>query len=71
MKETFDAYERLRRVRIENAFGESKDVVRTVPDSGWLGHTIKKYVVPWYLWWTRSKRDVHFVEDVSTVDIGY
>lgn len=71
MKEAFNAYETLRRKRIEVAFEESKDVMRTVSDAGWLGHTIKTYVVPWFLWWTRSYREKHFVEDVTTVDIGY
>ena len=71
MKEAFDAYEKLRRKRIEIAFEESKDVVRTVSDAGWLGHTIKTYVVPWFLWWTRSYREKHFIEDVTTTDIGY
>lgn len=71
MKEAFDAYEKLRRARIEAAFEESKDVVRTVSDAGWLGHTIKTYVIPWFLWFTSGKRQKHFIEDVTTVDIGY
>ncbi|KAK5163931.1 uncharacterized protein LTR77_010326 [Saxophila tyrrhenica] len=71
MKEAFEAYEKLRRKRIEDAFEESKDVVRTVSDAGWVGHTIKTYVVPWFLWWTRANREKHFIEDVTTVDIGY
>ena len=40
-------------------------------DAGWLGHAIKKNIVPWFLWWTRAKREGHFVEDVTTSDIGY
>ncbi|KAI6810592.1 FAD/NAD(P)-binding domain-containing protein [Hortaea werneckii] len=71
MREAFDAYEKLRKHRIEVAFEESKSVVSTVSDAGWLGHTIKTYVVPWYLWFTRSYREKHFIEDVTTVDIGY
>ncbi|KAF2485489.1 hypothetical protein BDY17DRAFT_322325 [Neohortaea acidophila] len=71
MKEAFDAYEKLRRKRIEVAFEESKDVVRTVSDAGWLGHTIKTYVVPWFLWWTHSYREKHFIEDVTKTDLGY
>jgi salicylate hydroxylase len=71
MKEAFDAYEKLRRARIEAAFEESKDVVRTVSDAGWLGHTIKTYVIPWFLYFTSGKRQKHFIEDVTTVDIGY
>ena len=70
-KEAFDAYEKLRRKRIETAFEESKDVVRTVSDAGVVGHTIKTYVIPWFLWWTKGYREKHFIEDVTTVDIGY
>ncbi|KAI7291001.1 FAD/NAD(P)-binding domain-containing protein, partial [Hortaea werneckii] len=66
MREAFDAYEKLRKHRIEVAFEESKSVVSTVSDAGWLGHTIKTYVVPWYLWFTRSYREKHFIEDVTT-----
>lgn len=72
MKEgAFDKYELLRRARIDAAFEESKAVVRTVSDAGWLGHTIKTYVVPWFLWWTRGQREKHFVEDVTTIDVGF
>lgn len=71
MKEAFEAYEKLRRKRIENAFEESKNVVSTVSDAGWLGHTIKTFIVPWYLWFTSSTRQAHFIEDVTTTDIQY
>jgi len=71
VKEAFDAYETLRRARIDTAFDESQSVVKTVQDTPWLGHKIKMNVVPWYLWWTRSYREKHFVEDVTTCDIGY
>jgi salicylate hydroxylase len=71
VKEAFDAYEKLRRARIDTAFDESQSVVKTVQDTPWLGHKIKMNVVPWYLWWTRGYREKHFVEDVTTCDIGY
>jgi len=71
MKEAFDAYEALRRPRIDSAFEESKNVVSTVSDAGYIGHTIKTYIIPWYLWFSRTSREKHFVEDVTTVDIGY
>jgi salicylate hydroxylase len=67
----FGAYEKLRRARIDIAFEESKAVVRTVSDAGWLGHKIKTYVIPWYLWWTRAYREKHFIEDVTTSDLGF
>ncbi|KAJ4370595.1 hypothetical protein N0V83_005116 [Neocucurbitaria cava] len=71
VKEAFDAYEKLRRGRIDTAFDESQSVVKTVQDTPWLGHKIKMNVVPWYLWWTRAYREKHFVEDVTTCQIGY
>ncbi|KAF2015837.1 FAD/NAD(P)-binding domain-containing protein [Aaosphaeria arxii CBS 175.79] len=71
VKEAFDAYERLRRERIDIAFDESQSVVKTVQDAGWLGHKIKTNVIPWYLWWTKSYREKHFTEDVTTCELGY
>ncbi|KAJ4300970.1 hypothetical protein N0V90_003059 [Kalmusia sp. IMI 367209] len=71
VKEAFDAYERLRRQRIDIAFNESQSVVKTVNDAGWLGHMIKLTIVPWYLWWTRAYREAHFVEDVTTSELRY
>lgn len=71
MKEAFDAYEKLRRARIDAAFEESKSVVATVSDAGWLGHKMKTLIVPWYLWFTHGHREKNFVEDVTTTDIGY
>ncbi|KAF1971436.1 FAD/NAD(P)-binding domain-containing protein [Bimuria novae-zelandiae CBS 107.79] len=71
VKQAFDAYERLRRGRIEVAWDESQSVVKTVNDAGWLGHKIKLMIVPWYLWWTRGYREAHFIEDVTTSDLKY
>jgi 2-polyprenyl-6-methoxyphenol hydroxylase-like FAD-dependent oxidoreductase len=71
VKEAFDAYEKLRRARIDVAFDESQSVVKTVQEVGWFGHRLKMNIVPWYLWWTRGYREKHFVEDVTTCDIGY
>lgn len=71
VKEAFDAYETLRRARIETAWDESQSVVKTAQEVGWLGHRIKMNVVPWYLWWTKGYREKHFVEDVTTCEIGY
>jgi salicylate hydroxylase len=71
VKEAFDAYEKLRRGRIDAAFDESQSVVKTVKEVGWLGHRIKMNVVPWYLWWTKGYREAHFVEDVTSCELGY
>jgi 2-polyprenyl-6-methoxyphenol hydroxylase-like FAD-dependent oxidoreductase len=71
VKDAFDAYEKLRRARIDTAWDESQSVVKTVQDTPWWGHKIKMNVVPWYLWWTRAYREKHFVEDVTTCELGY
>lgn len=71
VKESFDAYEKLRRARIDTAFDESQSVVKTVQDTPWWGHKIKMNVVPWYLWWTRSYREKHFLEDVTMCELGH
>jgi salicylate hydroxylase len=71
VKEAFDAYERLRRARIDTAFDESQSVVKTVQDTPWWGHKLKVNIIPWYLWWTKGYREQHFIEDVTTCDIGY
>jgi salicylate hydroxylase len=36
-----------------------------------LGHKIKCFVVPWFLWFTSGKREKHFAEDVTTSDLGF
>lgn len=71
LKDAFAAYEGLRRARIDAAFKESAAVVKTVQDAGWVGHRIKCFVVPWFLWWTRPSREKHFIEDVTTSDLGF
>lgn len=70
-REAFDAYDKLRRNRIEVAFNESKTVVRSVNDAGAWGHWIKMMVIPWYLWWTNLDREKHFSADVTTSELNY
>ncbi|KAL5117229.1 hypothetical protein ACEQ8H_004918 [Pleosporales sp. CAS-2024a] len=71
IKEAFDAYEKLRRARIDTAFDESQSVVKTVQDTPWWGHQLKMNIVPWYLWWTKAYREQHFIQDVTTCELGY
>ncbi len=71
VKDAFNHYEQLRRHRIVVAYDESSKVVATVKDSSWLGHRIKMFIVPWFLWWTNSYRHQHFIEDVTTSDIRF
>ncbi|KAK8061696.1 FAD/NAD(P)-binding domain-containing protein [Apiospora phragmitis] len=70
-REAFDAYEQLRKPRIAAAFEESRAVVSSVTDAGWLGYTLKTWVIPWFIWYTRKSRDKHFEEDVTRVELGY
>ena len=71
VKEAFDAYERLRRGRINTAFKESQNVVKSVKDAGWLGDELRALIVPWYLRWSRRYREKHFIEDVTTSPLGF
>lgn len=71
MKWAFDKYELLRRARIDVAFDESQSVIQAVSDAGWMKYMIKTYVIPWFLWWTRKSRDKHFIEDVTTSELGF
>ena len=72
IKDAFDIYEKLRRQPYRCSIrrvakcrqGQSK------MQAGW-GHRIKMFIVPWYLWWTKGYRDQHFIEDVTTSDLGF
>ena len=55
IKEAFNAYEALRRERINAAYRESQAVVSSVQDVGWVGHTIKMLIIPIYLCWSWAK----------------
>ncbi|KAK8104812.1 uncharacterized protein PG998_011845 [Apiospora kogelbergensis] len=70
-REAFAAYERLRKPRIAAAFDESRAVIGSVADAGWLGYALKTYAIPWYVWYTRKSRDRHFEEDVTGVELDY
>lgn len=65
----FKRYEALRRPRIDAAFKESQAVVKTVRDAGAVGHRIKCLIVPYFLAFTRKKREKHFIEDVTTCSL--
>jgi salicylate hydroxylase len=69
LADAFARSEALRRARIDAAYKESSAVVKTVLDAGALGHTIKCFVVPYFLAWTRAKRERHFVEDVTSCSL--
>ncbi|KAL9111219.1 MAG: hypothetical protein Q9227_004296 [Pyrenula ochraceoflavens] len=70
IKDAFNAYERLRRDRINQAFKESQSVISSVKDIGHVGHTLKTYIIPIFLWYSRKGREAHFIEDVTTSPLG-
>ena len=71
IKDAFNAYEKLRRGRINAAYEENRGVVRSVKDVGWLGFTIKRLAIPIFLRWSSKSREKHFEEDVTTSPLGF
>jgi salicylate hydroxylase len=71
IKEAFDAYEKLRRARINSAYRESQEVVNSVKDTGAFGHALKTFIIPIYLRYSRAEREKHFTEDVTTAPLGF
>ena len=71
IEDAFNAYERLRRGRINTAFTESQNVVKSVRDAGWFGDKLRALIIPWYLKFSRSHREKHFIEDVTTSPLGF
>jgi len=71
IKEAFDAYEKLRRARINSAYEESQAVVNSVKDVGAFGHTLKTFIIPIYLRYSQAQREKHFIEDVTTAPLGF
>jgi salicylate hydroxylase len=71
IEEAFEAYEKLRRTRINSAYNESQQVVNSVKDAGIVGHTVKTFIIPIYLRYSRAHREKHFIEDVTVVPLGF
>ncbi len=65
IKDAFNAYEKLRRTRINSAYRESQIVVNSVKDTGLFGHALKTWIIPLYLRFSRAGRERHFAEDVT------
>jgi 2-polyprenyl-6-methoxyphenol hydroxylase-like FAD-dependent oxidoreductase len=57
IKEAFDAYEKLRRTRINSAYKESQEVVNSVKDTRKFGHTRKTFIIPIYLRYSRVESE--------------
>ncbi|KPI38026.1 uncharacterized protein AB675_1201 [Cyphellophora attinorum] len=67
----FEAYETLRRPRIEAACKESMAVFHSVKEMGRFGFWLKTCIIPIFLHLTRGKRQKHFEEDVTRSYLGF
>ncbi|WEW57607.1 hypothetical protein PRK78_003074 [Emydomyces testavorans] len=65
----FQAYETLRRKRIEDAHREASMRWETVRDSGYIVTKLKEWIVPVWLWWMRSAQIKAFLFDCEKVEI--
>lgn len=70
LPELFTRYEELRRSDIDAAYKEANFRWETVKDSGWLAHKVKSMMVPWFLWFTETKRARAFELDCYDIDLG-
>lgn len=65
----FEAYERLRRPSIDEAYDMAVRRWETVKDSGWFVYKLTSFLTPWILWWTARAREEEFSQDWSTTNI--
>lgn len=70
LPELFAQYEELRRRKVDAAYKEASFRWETVKDAGWLAHKLKSMMVPWFLWFTDSKRARGFESDCYDLDLG-
>ena len=68
--EVFEAYERLRRARVQAACKESMAVVSSVKETSRFGFWLKTCIIPVFLRLGRAKRQKHFEEDITRSDLG-
>jgi salicylate hydroxylase len=69
VKDGFDAFEKLRRPRIDAAFKESQNVVSQIKDSGPIAFTLKIWLIPIVFSLTRSARMKHFEADAAIMPL--
>ena len=67
----FDAFQRLRRPRIDVAYDEADWRWETVKDSGWFSFNMKMLLMPLWIWWTENKRREAFAEDLTELQIEF
>lgn len=63
----FARYQNNRRKRIDDAFAEADMRWDLVKDKGWIMSVLLDWMTPWFLWWTRSRREENFRFNVGTV----
>ncbi|KAL8765741.1 MAG: hypothetical protein Q9194_006477 [Teloschistes cf. exilis] len=65
LSQSFQRYEELRRPRIDAALKETEfRWAQGTRDVGWLQFKIQQWVMPWFLWLTRNKKEEDFASDV-------
>lgn len=69
LHEVFDAYQRLRRSRIDQAYDESSLGWETQKDCGWITFILRNWLSSVFLWWTATARQKRYMEDVSTMKL--
>lgn len=63
-----NAFEKIRRPAIETACAQAMQRWETVKDSGAVVYWLKKFLTPWFLWWTAKAREEEFAMDYSDYD---
>ena len=71
LEQIFEKYEEVRRKRIDEAYDEATFRWETVKDKGWFGIRMVEILTPWFLWWTKSRRDASFATDMATVELDW
>lgn len=65
----FDAYQKIRRGRMDAAYEESAWGWETQKDCGWFTFLLRSWITSGYLWWTASARQKRYIEDVGLIDL--
>ncbi|KAI4256617.1 MAG: hypothetical protein LQ352_002007 [Teloschistes flavicans] len=65
LPQLFQRYEDLRRPRIDAALKETEfRWAQSTHDTGWLKFKMQQWAMPWFLWFTRDKKEEDFSSDV-------
>lgn len=71
INEGFDAFEDLRRGRVDAAFKESQNVIDQVQDSGPFGFALKTWLIPVAFKLGLAAKVEHFEADATTMPLGF